>query len=141
MSESNPTPETAPVAGARILAILGGCLIFGLLVQTLLARIDRTHVDQLEAFSESTAVGDHVHYPLPSPLPNPPTMVARVRGEALVPVSYEKVERRDTKMEPFARDSATKLTIYQNREQKPGEDKFYFVKTASNEYLKLRAEK
>ena len=141
MSESNSSAETTPVAGARMLAILGGCLIFGLLAQTLLARIDRTRVDQLEAFSENTAVGDHVHFPLPSPLPDPPAMVARVRGEALVPVSYEKVECRDTKMQPFARDSAAKLTIYQHREPLPGKDKFFFVKTASNEYLKLRAEK
>ena len=140
MSESDSPTETAPVAGARMLAILGGCLILGLLAQALLARLDRTRVEQLEAFSENTAVGDHVHYPLPSPLPDPPTMVARVRGETLVPVSYEKVECRDTKMQAFARDSASKLTIYQLREPEPGEEKFYFVKTASNEYLKLRAQ-
>ena len=65
-------------------------------------------------------------------------MVARVKGEALVPVSYDKYECRDTKMQPSARDSATKLTIYELRE--PHADaggRFYFVKTAANEYLRL----
>ena len=141
MPEENSATEPARIAGARTLAILGGCLIFGLLVQTLLARIDRSQVEKLEAFSETTAVGDHTYYPLPSPSPNPPTMVARVKDAALVPVSYEKVECRDTKMQPFARDAATKLTIYESREPQAGAEKFFFVKTAANEYLKLRAAK
>ena len=141
MPEENSATAPAGIAGSRMLAILGACLIFGLLVQTLLARIDRTRGDHLEAFSENTAVGDHVHYSLPSPLPNSPKMVARVKGEALVPVSYEKVECRDTKMQPFARDAAAKLTIYERREPPAGEENFFFVKTASNEYLKLRAQK
>ncbi len=126
-----------------MLALLGGCLIFGLLVQTLLARTDRSRFEKLEAFSENTAVGDRVYYPLPSPPPNPPTVVARVKGEALVPVDYVKFECRDSKMQPSARDSATKLTIYELREPQ-GEgsgEKFYFVKTAANEYLRLRTAK
>ena len=140
MREPNSSSEPAPIAGARMLAGLGGGLIFGLLVQTLLARIDRSRAEQLEAFSEMTAVGDRVYYPLPSPLPDPPTMLARVKGEALVPVNYEKFECRDTKMQPAARDPASKLTIYENREPLNGE-KFYFVKTSANEYLKLRVAK
>lgn len=142
MREPNSSSEPTPIAGGRVLAILGGCLIFGLLLQTLLAKIDRSRVDKLEAFSETTAVGDRVYFPVPKPLPNPPAMVARVKGAALVPVSYEKFECRDTKMQPYARDSAAKLTIYELREPTPeaAAEKFYFVKTAANEYLKLRAE-
>ena len=109
-------------------------------MQTVLARIDRNRAEKLEAFSETTAVGDRVYYPLPSPFPDPPAMIARVKGEALVPVSYEKFECHDTKMQPTARDTASKLTIYESREPLNGE-KLYFVKTAANEYLKLRASK
>jgi len=66
-----------------------------------------------------------------------------VRDEALVPVSYEKFQFRDTKMQPFARDPATKLTIYESREPLPGagDGKWFFVKTAANEYLRLSARK
>lgn len=126
-----------------MLAWLGGFLLFGLLVQTLLARIDRGRVEKLETFSETTAVGDRVYFPLPAPLPDPPAMVARVKGGALVPVSYQKFEYRDTKMQPSARDPASKLTIYESREplDDAGGEKFYFVKTAANEYLKLRVGK
>ena len=143
MRDANSPTEPATIMGTRMLAGLGGCLIFGLLVQTLLARIDRSRVEKLEAFSETTAVGDRVYYPLPSPLPNPPAIVARVKGETLVPVSYEKFECRDTKMQPLARDSAAKLTIYESREPvaDAGGEKFYYVKTAANEYLRLRAAK
>ncbi|MEO7319674.1 MAG: hypothetical protein ABIZ56_11850, partial [Chthoniobacteraceae bacterium] len=133
MREPNSSTEPAPIAGTGILACLGGCLLFGLLVQTLLARNDRGRVEKLEAFSETTAVGDRVYYPVPSPLPNPPIMVARVKGGALVPVSYDKFEYRDTKMQPSARDPASKLTIYEHREPLPdaGGEKCYFVKTAA----------
>lgn len=126
-----------------MLALLGGCLIFGLLVQTLLARIDRSRFEKLEAFAENTAVGDRAYYPLPSPPPNPPAVVARVKGGALVPINYEKFESRDTKMQPSARDTAAKLTIYELREPptEAGGEKFYFVKTAANEYLRLRSAK
>ena len=70
-------------------------------------------------------------------------MVARVRGEALVPVDYAKFESRDTKMRPSARDPVTNLTIYTCRASLPeaGGEMHYFVKTAANEYLRLRASK
>lgn len=141
MSETNPPAEPAPVAAGPTAAWLGACLLAGLLVQTIIARIDRGRVASLESFSESTAVGDRIFYTIPSPAPNPPVAVARVKGEALVPVSYEKFDCRDTKMTPAARDPATKLTIYECREPLPdtSEGKTYFVKTSPNEYLRLRA--
>ena len=143
MHESTSSTEPAPVAGARALKWLGGCLLFGLLLQTVLAWVDRGRSEKLEMFSETTAVGDHVYYPLPSPLPDPPAVVARVRGEALVPVNYEKFECRDTKMQASARDPVTKLTIYEIRQPlaEAGGEKAWFVKTAANEYLRLRAGK
>ncbi len=143
MRESDPSSEMpAAIAGGRTLAWLGGCLLVGLLLQTILARVDRGRVTQLETFSETSAVGDRVYYPLPVPLPNPPAMVARVGGRELVPVSYEKFQYRDATMRASARDSATKLTIYKSREPLPdaGDDEWFFVKTAANEYLKLRAQ-
>ena len=143
MHESTSSTEPAPLAGARAFKWLGGCLLFGLLLQTVLAWVDRGRSETLEAFSETTAVGDHVYYPLPSPLPDPPTVVARVRGEALVPVNYAKFECRDTKMQASARDPVTKLTIYTCRTSPPdgGGEMLYFVKTAANEYLRLRTQK
>jgi hypothetical protein len=68
-----------------------------------------------------------------------------LQGQTLVPGSYAKVELRDTRMQAVARDPETRLTIYVSREPLPplpgaqGEEKFRFVKTASNEYLRLRA--
>ena len=143
MRESDPSSETPVVtAGGRALAWLGGCLLVGLLLQTILARVDRGRVQTLETFAETTAVGDRIYYPLPSPLPNPPTMVARVGGRELVPASYEKFQCRDTRMQASARDPASKLTIYESREPLPdaGGGEWFFVKTAANEYLKLRAQ-
>ena len=143
MSESTPTPESKPIIGGKTLFLLGAILLAALLVQGILARMDRSRVPALESFSETSAVGDRVYYPPPSPLPDPPAVVARVRGKALVPVSYEKFQGRDTKMQAVARDPATKLTIYESREPMPaaGGETHYFIKTASNEYLTLRAEK
>ena len=143
MHESTSSTEPAPVAGARALKWLGGCLLFGLLLQTVLALIDRSRAEKLEMFSETTAVGDRVFYSLPSPLPDPPAVVARVRGEALVPVNYTKLECRDTKMQAAARDPVTKLTIYESRQPlaDAGGEKVFFVKTDANEYLRLRAAK
>ena len=143
MRESPSSNESAPVVGARMLKWLGACLLVGLLLQTILAWIDRGRVGTLETFSETTAVGDHVYYPLPSPLPDPPTVVARVRGEALVPIDYAKFAYRDTKMRPSARDPITNLTIYTSRASLPeaGGEMLYFVKTAPNEYLRLHAQK
>ena len=143
MSESKSPAESEPMLGAHAAAWLGGVLLFGMLLLAFLARIDRSRVVALEHFSETTAVGDHVYYPLPSPLPKAPAVVARVQGEALVPVDYAKFECRDTKMKPVARDPETKLTIYEGREPLNDADggKLYFVKTAANEYLKLRAAK
>lgn len=131
------------MSGGPAAAWLGGVLLFGMLLLAILARIDRSRVAALEHFSETTAVGDHVYYTLPSPLPKTPAVVARVHGEALAPVDYAKFECRDTKMQPVARDPDTKLTIYEGREPLNDADggKLYFVKTAANEYLKLRATK
>ena len=143
MHESTSSTGPAPVAGARTLKLLGGCLLLGLLLQAVLARVDRVRSETLETFSETTAVGDHIFYPVPSPPPDPPSVVARVRGEALVPVSYAKFDVRDTKMQASARDPVTKLTIYTCRASLPdaGGEMLYFVKTAPNEYLRLHAQK
>jgi hypothetical protein len=143
MNESAPSREPKSFLGSRSLVLLCIILLTGLLLQVILARMDRSRVATLESFSEGTAVGDRVYYPLPSPLPDPPIVVARLRGEALVPVSYEKFSGRDTNMQAIARDPVTKLTIYESREPLPGAagEKRYFAKTASNEYLTLRAKK
>ena len=127
--------------GARAAAWLGGVLLFGMLLIAILARLDRARLASLEKFSETTAVGDRVFYTLPSPLPKTPAVVVRVRGEPLAPVDYMKVDCRDTKMHPVARDPGTKLTIYEGREPQTDADggRLFFVKTAPNEYLKLRA--
>ena len=143
MSEPPSTAEPAPILGARTLAWLGGILLFGMLLLAILGRVDRARLASLEHFSETTAVGDRVYYTLPSPLPKTPAVAARVHGEALAPVDYAKFECRDTKMQPVARDPDTKLTIYTSRASLPegGGEMLYFVKTAANEYLKLRAVK
>ena len=142
MSEPTSPAKPAPVLGTSAAAWLGGVLLFGMLLLAILARLDRARVVSLEKFSETTAVGDRVYYALPSPLPKTPATVARVRGEALAPVDYAKFECRDTRMQPVARDPETKLTIYEGREPLTDADggKLYFVKTAANEYLKLRAQ-
>ena len=142
MSSPSST-ESAQMVGARAAGYLGGGLLIGLLVLAIFARVDRERVSTLEKFSETTAVGDNVHYLLPEPLPNPPAAVARLHGQTLVPVTYAKVELRDTRMQAAARDPDTRLTIYVSRESLPpvagaqSEKQSYFVKTASNEYLRL----
>ncbi len=143
MNEASSPATPAPILGAGAAAWLGGLLLFGMLLLAILARFDRARVASLEKFSETTAVGDHVYYTLPSPLPKTPAVVARLHGEALAPVDYSKFECRDTKMQPVARDPDTKLTIYTSRASLPdgGGELLYFVKTAANEYLKLRAVK
>ncbi len=128
----------------RPAAILAAVLLLGLAALALFARTDRTRVTTLETFTELSAVGDKTYYLLPQPLPAPPAPVAQYNGRALIPITYEKFEWRDTKMTPVARDPQTRLTIYTSREPLPknippaGETP-YFVKTAANEYLRLRA--
>ena len=122
--------------------LLGGALLGGIAGLAIFARVDRERVGVLEHFTETSAVGDKTYYRIPEPPPEPPVAVAKLAGEALVPPSYAKFEWRDTKMRPVARDPQTRLTIYATREPlpeaKPGET-LYFVKTAANEYLRLRA--
>ena len=132
-----------PILGGRFAAWLGAMLLAGLLFLAIFAGVGRTRVATLERFSETTAVGDRVFYSLPSPLPKTPVAVARIHDAPVVPVAYAKFDCRDTKMQPVARDPATRLTIYETREPLAGAggEKLYFVKTAPNEYLKLRAEK
>ena len=143
MSEPKSSAESAPVLGGPAAAWLCGVLLFGMLLLAIMASIDRARFATLENFSETTAVGDHLYYALPSPLPKAPAVVARVQGQALAPVDYVKFECRDTKMQPVARAPDTKLMIYESREPLTDADggKLYFVKTAANEYLKLRATK
>ncbi len=143
MNEPTSPATPAPVLGASAAAWLGGLLLFGMLLLAILARFDRARVASLEKFSETTAVGDRVYYTLPSPLPKTPAVVARLHGESLAPVDYAKFECRDTKMQPVARDPDTKLTIYASRASlsEGGGEMLYFVKTAANEYLRLRAAK
>ena len=131
------------MVGARAAGLLGGGLLIGLLVLAVFARVDRERAGTLESFSETTAVGDNVHYLLPAPLPDPPVAVARLHGQTLAPVSYAKVELRDTRMQAVARDPETRLSIYISRDSwppvagAPSDESFYYVKTASNEYLRL----
>jgi hypothetical protein len=133
------------MVGARVAGFLGGGLLVGLLVLAVFARIDRERVGKLESFSETTAVGDKVYYRVPNPVPNPPVAIASFGGKSLAPVNYEKLDLLDTHMQPAARDPKTQLTIYVSRDPLPAasgaqaDDEFYFVKTASNEYLRLRA--
>jgi hypothetical protein len=143
MNAPSPSTKSAPMVGARAAGFLGGGLLVGVLVLAIFARVDRERVSTLEVFSETTAVGDNVHYLLPEPLPDPPIAVARLHGQTLVPVSYAKVDLRDTRMQAVARDPETRLTIYISRDSWPpvagaqSDETFYFVKTASNEYLRL----
>ena len=143
MNDSTSTDLPQPILGARIAEWIGAALLSGLLLLAILARVDRARIATLEKFSETTAVGDRVFYTLPSPLPETPAVVARIHDGALVPVDYAKFDCRDTKMQPVARDPATKLTIYETRKPLPDADdgKLYYVKTAPSEYLKLRAVK
>ena len=143
MNEPTSSGAPQPILGGRIAACIGAALLIGLLLLAILAGVDRARVASLEKFSETTAVGDRVYFALPSPLPKTPAAVARVHDAALVPVDYGTFGCRDTKMQPVARDPATKLTIYESREPLSDADggKLYFVKTAPNEYLKLRAAK
>ena len=57
--------------------------------------------------------------------------------------SFTGPSAHDTKMRPSARDPVTNLTIYTCRASLPeaGGEMHYFVKTAANEYLRLRASK
>ncbi len=136
MNEPEP-----PILNSRTAFALGATLLVGFGALTVLGYVDRKRTTTIEQFKEDTAVGDRVHYLVPKPVPNPPTTVATLDGRALVPVSFDKVECRDTKMRPVALDAQTRLTIYRSREPlpntSPGESAYY-VKTASNEYLRLR---
>jgi hypothetical protein len=128
--------EKPAILGARIAAWLGAGLLLGMAIVVVFAWNDRARLADLEHFSETTAVGDRIYFPLPDPLPTPPAIIARFRDESFVPVDYNKVEIRDTKMQPAGRDPGSKLTIYKLRDPAGGGD--FFVKTASNEYLRLR---
>lgn len=140
-AESDSTPAFPGVPAALLLA-LG--LLLGLGCVGFVAWNDRRPGAHTERFEQTTAVGDNV-YVEKAQQPAPGTVLATLNGQPLAAVSSEKLKARDTQMQRAGQDPASRLTIYISREALPAPEgtpageTFYYVKTASNEYLRLHA--
>lgn len=134
-----------PFVGRPAAALLGLGLLLGLGAVTAVAWSDHQPGAHTERFEQTTAVGDTVYAPEPAQKPDPHAVVATLNGQPLVAWSAGKLKARDTQMTPAGQDPARHLTIYVSREPipapegAPAGETFYFVKTASNEYLRLHA--
>jgi hypothetical protein len=146
----NSTPHTGDaeaVLFARRHAIyLGAALLAGLTLVLIFTALDRSRRTQLEATSQTTAVGDRAFFLLPQISQKPPGVAANFRGQPLYPISYARVEIRDSRMTQAGSDDSGTFRIYTTREHvplqdgeidKPGEP-VYFLKTAPDEYVKVR---
>ncbi len=145
VSASNKSRIFAHTAAVR----LGEALLIGFAVIILLAGLDKAQREQLETFQEVTAVGDRAFFPMPEQHPQPPVAAVTFRGDGLVPVSYEPVEIRDTRMIRLGKDESGQYSVYSRRapaDEKergkekekldPEEAKYLYLKVARDEYLR-----
>ena len=149
MTNGDPQPSAtaAPFFGKSAALSLGSALLGGLFVLLALTRGDRVRRAELERAEEVTAVGDAIFFKLPTDAAKPPPRAAILNGQALYPVSYQTVELPDSRMIRAATDPETGIGIYvttikvpaqENEHEKAGE-KFYFLKTAPKQYVRVRA--
>ncbi len=147
MSEPTDPPPIASIFGGKSAARLALALLTGLAVVAAFGVINRPRSAALEQFGELTAVGDPTYLTLPESAQKPPPAAATWEGKPLYPVSYKKLDLRDTKMLRAGRDVATGLTIYRSLDPVPpqsGErekkgEPMLFLKLAPNAYIKVRA--
>ncbi len=144
----NSTPdvsEAEPVLFARKHAIRAGAAVLaGLTLVLVFTTLDHSRRSTLEKTAQTTAVGDRAFLLLPAISQKPPAAAANFRGQALYPVSYARLEIRDSRMIQAGSDDSGAFHIYTTREHVPLQDgeieapgvPIYFLKTAPDEYVK-----
>jgi hypothetical protein len=143
---------TAPPDKSRIFAHavavrLGEALLIGFAVVILFAGLDNAQRRGLETVQEVSSVGDRVYFRIPEERTSPPVAAVIFRGDQLLPVSYEPVKIRDTRMIRLGMDDSGQYAVYGSREGLSPEnagigaqaDKFLFLKVAPDEYLKTKS--
>lgn len=145
---SAPVSEHPRIFARPVAVLLGEALLIAFALVILLAGMDKAQRERLESFQEVTAVGDRAFFQLPDELKQEPLQpVAGFRGQPLIPVSLDEVKIRDTKMIRMGRDDTGRHFVYSSREKAPSaegareakDEKFFFLKLAPGEYLKVRA--
>lgn len=112
-----------------------GALLAGLLGVVAFSLADHPKASAIEAFSQTTAVGDTAYYEPPVPPLAVPEPVLNWQGRAWAPVNYEKVKIDDPDMQRVGKDEQTGLTIYEARKKDPAGN---FIKIAIGEYLRIQ---
>lgn len=146
MNESTPASGSTEIFQAQTAQRLGIVLVAGLALVVIFNALDKPRRTQFERYEEVTAVGDKAWFRLPETAQKPPPAAAKFRGQELFPVSYKTVEIRDTKMLRVGDDDSGLLRIYASREPVPPQEgevekkgeTFYFLKTGTGEYIKVR---
>jgi hypothetical protein len=140
------SPTAPPLLGRSAAMSLGAALLVGLAITAVLARHDRLHRTELERAEEVTAVGDVSFFKPPTEAMKPPPVAAKLDGQLLYPVSYKPFELQDSRMIRVATDSEAGLNIYetalnvapQEGEREKVGEKFYFLKIAPKQYIRVR---
>jgi hypothetical protein len=126
---------------------LGVLLLGGLAILLGLTHRDQVHRAELERAEEVTAVGDLRFFNMPTEIVKPPPRAAVLNGQPLYPVSYKPYELPDSRMIRVGVDAEAGISIYetavnvpaQEGEREKADQKFYFLKLAPKEYLRVRA--
>lgn len=141
MNETASSDTPLEIPGLRVATRLGLGLLIGLGMVLVLVLRDNAHRLSMETISESSAAGDTHYFSIPSPVPAEPLpAAAHLDGQALLPSGYRRHEKRETEMQPVAKDEATGLTIYQApvKPKEAADPPTYYLKVGPGEFIKVR---
>ncbi len=141
------SPEAEPILARNYAVRIGLLLLVGFAAVIAGVGYDEGQMRVLETFEETTAVGDRAYFQMPTDAVKPPPAAVSFRGQPLFPVSYAKVELRDTRMTRAGMADDAAIQVYTSRDPVPPQEgesekhgtQFYFLKVERDEYIKVRA--
>jgi hypothetical protein len=134
-----PASESTPLFAPRAAIWLGSAVLIGFAAVLAFTLRDAGREASLEHFDQVTAFGDTRYFVVPSPPPDPPTVLVQWEGRAWTPVDYVKHDLRDTQMIRIGQDAASGLTLYRPREGAKTDE--LFVKRDTDSFYLLRSAK
>lgn len=122
---------------------IGAALIVGYLIVAMSLLYDRAHRVSLESIQQSTSVGDHAFFAIPTAADGSAPALVSFKGQPLHIVSLRRIPLRDTKMIRQGTDDSGRYVVYDIAEPVDTSDSdasgrgFHFLKVADGEYLKV----
>ena len=144
--EATTSQSSAEITWGQAALWLAAPLLVLLAVIVVRLAVESRHRPDLEQTVELTAVGDLHYYQPPVPDPATPQAATTYQGQPLIPISYRRLDLRDSSLTRLGTDDAGKLRIYTTHDSLPprnGEperrnEPVYLIKTGPEEYLKTQ---